>query len=104
MTDTATTPTVSENGAEAAPTTQTAEEAKNKAAAYNAALSRLREAHRAELDTFAQEEFDKRGLVWKKRLSENEKAEKALADLLSTHPELRNKFGLPDTEDAQPVV
>jgi len=98
MTDPTVTPTP--NGTEATASNGAVDEqAKAKAAAYNAALNRLREANRSELDGYIQEEFEKRGLVWHKRLTDAEKAEKALTDLLSSHPELRAKLA-----EAQPTA
>ena len=68
------------------------EEAKAKQAAYNAAFNRLKDQHRRELDGYIGEEFSKRGLIWNKRLTEGEKAERAMEDLLEAHPELAERL------------
>jgi hypothetical protein len=67
-------------------------EDKAKADAYNTADKRLRDAHRDELNGYIAEEFQRRNLTWKKRLTEAERAEKTLSDLLAAHPELKEKF------------
>lgn len=59
--------------------------------ARTAAIGRLREAHREEFNALMVEEAEKRGVKWTPRLTEEEKAEKALRELLAAHPELAEK-------------
>jgi len=69
-------------------------EDKAKADAYNGADRRLRDAHRDELNGYIAEEFAKRNLTWKKRLTEAERVEKQIADLIEAHPDIAQKYGI----------
>ena len=63
--------------------------------------------HKEEFDDFAEDLFAKNGLTFNRRLSEAQKAEKKINDLIAEHPELeamlRAKFE-PADEDAPAVV
>lgn len=61
--------------------------------AYAAAEKRLREENRTRFDDLVQEEAKARGVEYKRRLTDEEKAEKALNDLLAANPALAAKFG-----------
>lgn len=66
--------------------------------AYSAAEKRLREQYREQFDALVQEEATARGVSYQRRLTEEEKAEKALQDLLAAHPHLAEKVaGTPPT-------
>lgn len=55
-------------------------------------------AHKDEFHELATRKFAENGLTFTRRLTEAEKAEKKMNDLLAQHPELAGKFG------NQPVV
>ena len=59
--------------------------------ARTAAIGRLREAHREEFNALMVEEAASRGVKWTPRLTDEEKAEKALRELLEANPELAEK-------------
>lgn len=61
--------------------------------AYAAAEKRLREENKDRFNALVQEEAEARGVTYQRRLTEAEKAEKAMSDLLAAHPELATKFG-----------
>jgi len=74
-----------------------------KGEANNAALNRLRAAHRPELNDYMQEEYAKRGLVWNRRLTEAEKREQQFLELVRNDVALAQKYNLtPLLADAQP--
>lgn len=60
--------------------------------AYSKATSRLREENRDKFNALVQEEMSARGIEWKPRPTEVEKAEAQMRDLLAAHPELAEKF------------
>lgn len=76
--------------------------------AYGAAMSGLRNAHPVEFATLRQEEATKRGLDWKPKPSERERAAEQLAQILSTFPDLANQSFddavNPEGPDADPIM
>jgi hypothetical protein len=60
--------------------------------AYGAATSKLRDKYRDEFNELMAEEARARSIEWSPRLSEVEKAERQIADLLALHPELAARF------------
>lgn len=66
--------------------------------AYGAAMSRLRKAYPDEFNVLRMEEAKKRGLEWKPKPSEKEKARQQLALLLRDYPELVSEFGQPSAD------
>jgi hypothetical protein len=69
-----------------------AERDKQMSAAYTAASKTLRENHRDEFNQLYAKEAKARGYDWKPRLSEAEKAEQQMRELLAKHPELKDKI------------
>lgn len=67
-----------------------------KSEARTAALRRLREAHAEEYNTYLGEEMGARGIEWTPRLTDEQKAAKQVADLLSQYPELKAQFVEPE--------
>lgn len=68
--------------------------------AVAAAEKRLREAHREEFDGFVQQEAANRGVTYQRRLTDEEKAEQKLNELLAAHPGLAAKVsGQQPTQD-----
>ena len=48
--------------------------------------------HRDELNTITEAKFVEQGLNYTRRLTEKEKAQKKIEDLLNEHPELRERY------------
>lgn len=69
--------------------------AAKKSRARGRAEARLRDAHRDELFGYIQEEMTKEGVNWQPRLTEEERAERQIEDLLNRHPSLREKYDTP---------
>lgn len=73
-------------------------------AAYTEANTRLREAHRDDFEKFYEEECKKVGVTYKRRLTDAEKAQQKIDQLLAEHPELRERYetqpALPEPADA----
>lgn len=67
---------------------QTPDSARSRA--YNRATKRLREQFPDQWNVFIGEEYEKEGLTYRRRLSEEEKAEQTVADLLEKYPSLRS--------------
>jgi hypothetical protein len=63
-----------------------------KQALYTAAMQDLRNEHLAEFQEAVTASYAAYGLTYKKRLTEQEKAEQQVRALLSAHPELAAKF------------
>jgi hypothetical protein len=80
---------------EAPATTEAKTESALRREAVAAAEKRLREAHRDEFDGYVQQEATSRGVTYKRRLTDEEKAEQQLNDLLAAHPTLAQKFAAP---------
>lgn len=72
--------------------------------AYTAATQRLRDGHREQFNTLYREEAEKKGVEWKPRLSESEKAESQIRELLAKHPDLVHKVAVELTQPAGPAV
>ena len=62
-----------------------------KSRAYNKAFKRLREAHKADWDTFINEEYEAEGLEYKPRLTPKQRAQKTIEGLLAEYPDLRDE-------------
>lgn len=60
--------------------------------AYSAAEKRLREENRDRFDALVQEEATSRGVTYQRRLTESEKAEQKMRDLLAANPALAEKI------------
>lgn len=78
-------------------TTPTDDKATKQRRAYGLAMTRLREAHREEFNTFMAEEAEKLGVEWKPKPTEEQKAKAQLDAILASHPGLREQI------EAQPV-
>lgn len=50
--------------------------------------------HRDELNQITEAKFVEQGLTYTRRLTEREKAQKKIEDLLAEHPELREHYGV----------
>lgn len=61
---------------------------------YAAAEKRLREENKERFDALVQEEAAARGVTYQRRLTEDEKAEQKMRDLLAAHPELAAKIAV----------
>jgi hypothetical protein len=83
---------------EAAPAPDSTE-ADRRRKAYAVATTVLRDRHRREFDELYEAECAKLGVSYKRRLSEEEKAEKQVEELLAKHPDLRSKFSTGPSED-----
>lgn len=71
--------------------------------AYGKAMSRLRDAHPEEFNVLRTEEAKARGLDWKPKPSEKDKARETLARILADHPELAEAFtGEPEAQLPDP--
>lgn len=78
-------------------TDQTEEKAEQQAqdphrASYSAATKRLRDEFRDRFNELMAQEMKNRGQQWSPRPTEEQKAEKEIADLLEKYPELKVKF------------
>lgn len=62
-----------------------------KSRAYNKAFKRLREAHKADWETFIGEEYQTEGLEYRPRLTPKQRAQKTIEDLLAEYPELKDE-------------
>lgn len=62
-----------------------------KSRAYNKAFRRLREAHKADWETFISEEYQTEGLEYRPRLTPKQRAQKTIEDLLAEYPELKDE-------------
>jgi hypothetical protein len=85
----------------AAPATETDSQKRNRL--RNEAERHILNLHKDEFDDYAEDLFAKNGLTFNRRLSEAQKAEKKINDLIAEHPELeamlRAKF-IPTDADA----
>lgn len=63
-----------------------------KRAAYSAATARLRDAHRDDFNALLKEEMASRGIEWAPRPTEEQKAEREVAELFAKYPDLAAKF------------
>jgi hypothetical protein len=66
--------------------------------AYSAAEKRLREENKDRFNALVQEEATARGVTYQRRLTEDEKAEKQLQELLAAHPGLAAKVNPVSTD------
>ena len=62
--------------------------------AYDAATSDLRAKYRTEFNELRAKHAADLGVAWTPRLTEYEKAEKLMAELLAKHPELAGKISI----------
>jgi hypothetical protein len=60
----------------------------------NDAERRVLNKHRDELNAITEELFVAEGLTYTRRLTEKEKAQKKIEDLLNEHPELREQYSV----------
>jgi GrpB-like predicted nucleotidyltransferase (UPF0157 family) len=72
-----------------------------KARLRNEAERTLRHRHREELNGLIKAAFEREGIEYRPRLSEEEKAAKAIEDLLAAHPELRERYAPVDNTAKQ---
>jgi hypothetical protein len=73
-------------------TDTTKTEAALKREAYGAATTRLRERHRDDFNTLLVEENASRGIDWKPKPTEEQKAAEQFAQLLQQYPHLADKI------------
>jgi ABC-type branched-subunit amino acid transport system ATPase component len=73
-------------------TDTTKTEAALKREAYGAATTRLREQHRDDFNTLLVEENRNRGIDWKPKPTEEQKAAEQFAQLFATYPELAKQI------------
>lgn len=66
--------------------------------ARNAAILALIEKYQGDFNTLMINEAANEGEKWEPRLSEEQKAEAAVRELLEAHPGLKAKFGLDEVE------
>ena len=69
---------------------ETAQQKKNRL--RNEAEREVLNLHRDELNAITEAKFNEHGLVYTRRLTEKEKAERKIEELLKEHPGLREKY------------
>lgn len=84
-------------------TTEAKTEATLRRESVAAAEKRLREAHREEFDALVQQEAESRGVTYQRRLTDEEKAEQKLRQLLAEHPGLASKVAATPTPADPPA-
>jgi hypothetical protein len=73
-------------------TEETIQQKKNRL--RNDAEREVLNAHRDELNAITEAKFKEQGIPYTRRLTDREKAQKKIEDLLAEHPELRQQYGV----------
>lgn len=88
-------------------TDETESDSKKRNRLRNDAERHILNLHKDEFDDYATELFAANGLTFNRRLSEAQKAEKKIEEMIAQHPELedvlRAKFGVPAPQAAPPA-